>query len=831
LVAGTNNLSFAVPTSAKIGVTFSRFRYSSQGDLNFVGLASDGEVEDYKVTISDNRTDLTLQKTANPDPVFVGSNLTYSITVSNFGPGVATGVTISDPVPSEVSFVSATSSAGTASCSLQNTPGGPTVVCNLGSLAPGGTAQATIIVTVNQAGNISNTGTVTGNEPDPNLNNNSDTVRTTAEQPKPPSCDRTNKGTDFWLTFPGNYAPDPANPPQVTLCIVGTPGTSGKVTMPGLGFSQPFVIPAVQRVSIPLPVPADLSNTIDIVEFKGIHVIASAEVAVYGLDHILYTTEGFLGLPTDTLGTEYFVQGFGNVHSNVPDLNGTQFAFVATADNTIVQITPSVSTGGHPAGTPYNVRLDQGHTYQLRNTNDAPNDLTGTHIVSDQPIAVFGSHQCANVPNQNVWFCDYVVEQLFPARRGGTNFVVMSLATRTGATYRFMGLQDGTTIRVNGLPIGIINRGQSGQRVLFGPVQITSDNPILLTQFSNSSDYDGVTTSDPAMMIIPDTRLFLPNYIVCTPGLGFASHYINVVAPTPAAGLIALDGVPIPAGLYVPIGPSGYSGAQVSVAPGAHTLTSAGLAAIPFGVIMYGFAEFDAYGYPGGMLLPDITPPTVTCLTSNITVHVGQNANAPCTASIPDLRREIQVTDNCPLPQPLQANQEPKPGTQVGPGEYPVRIDVTDANGNVGSCEITFTVIDDSLPLIFCPQVIRTNCISAAGTKVSFDVTAHTICGTILPVDCSPASGSLFPPGTTLVACATQTASGATASCSFPVTVDCSVVTITGGPGPLTISWTPKTGTLEHATDPAGPYLPLQNVSNPYQPNLPGNQHFFRVKN
>jgi len=41
----------------------------------------------------------------------------------------------------------------------------------------------------------------------------------------------------------------------------------------------------------------------------------------------------------------------------------------------------------------------------------------------------------------------------------------------------------------------------------------------------------------------------------------------------------------------------------------------------------------------------------------------------------------------------------------------------------------------------------------------------------------------------------------------------------------------PLASALEHSTDPAGPYLPVQNVPNPYQPNLPGNQHFFRVKN
>ena len=52
LVAGANNLTFAVPTGISAGtVTFSRFRYSSTGGLSYTGPASDGEVEDYQVRI------------------------------------------------------------------------------------------------------------------------------------------------------------------------------------------------------------------------------------------------------------------------------------------------------------------------------------------------------------------------------------------------------------------------------------------------------------------------------------------------------------------------------------------------------------------------------------------------------------------------------------------------------------------------------------------------------------------------------------------------------------------------------------------------------------
>ena len=54
---GSSSLSFSVPTGARSGTTFARFRYSTKGGLSFKGLADDGEVEDYAVEIGELRLD------------------------------------------------------------------------------------------------------------------------------------------------------------------------------------------------------------------------------------------------------------------------------------------------------------------------------------------------------------------------------------------------------------------------------------------------------------------------------------------------------------------------------------------------------------------------------------------------------------------------------------------------------------------------------------------------------------------------------------------------------------------------------------------------------
>jgi hypothetical protein len=653
----------------------------------------------------------------------------------------------------------------------------------------------------------------------------------------PRSCYRTCKGKDFWLTFPGNYAPDPANLPRLTFCISGPPGTTGKVEVPGLAWVRNFTIPAAMSLTLTVTNGAELRDANDVIEEKGIHVTASREVSVVGFNHVRYTTDAYLALPSDTLGREYFVMGYSNVHTGAPDLNGTQFALVACEDNTEVTITVPVDTGIRTAGVPYVITLNRGQTYQLRNTNDFPADLSGTLIQSDKPVAVFGSHQCANVPDENVWFCDYLVEQLLPVPRAGTEFVTLPLATRNGDTFRFLAVEDSTTVSVNGGAVAVLNRGQMYGDVYYGPAHITADKPILVTQYANSADFDpppgSFTQGDPFMVVIPHTGQYVTSYMICAPTNDFPDNYINVVIPEGATNTLTVDGA-APAVSFTVIGTSGYAGAQIPISPGPHVVT----AGAPFSLIVYGWAEYDSYGYPGCLFLGDAQPPTVTCQVSNVTIQIQPGTFASCVAPVPDLRGEVQVSDNCPLPpQSTPVLQNPPPGTPVGPGIHTVTLCVRDAAGNVGCCQITLTVIDPSPVTINCPESINVACRTPQETEVRFNVTARTTCDTNVPVVCMPPSGSLFPEGTTTVNCQATSLAGQTASCSFPVTVTCQRVTIslmTFGSGltvttGVTVRWT-VTGVLEHAPAVTGPWRPLTGPTNRYDGPLNAQQEFFRVR-
>jgi uncharacterized repeat protein (TIGR01451 family) len=126
--------------------------------------------------------DLKVTKTDGPDPVSLGSTLTYTIQVENLGPDQATGVVVTDSLPKEVDFVSATSTQG--KCTAK----GNKVTCEIGTMpAPtisyGGPPTVTIAVIPRKVGTISNTASVDGVEKDPGAKNNKATATTTVVGP------------------------------------------------------------------------------------------------------------------------------------------------------------------------------------------------------------------------------------------------------------------------------------------------------------------------------------------------------------------------------------------------------------------------------------------------------------------------------------------------------------------------------------------------------------------------------------------------------------------------------------------------------------------------
>ena len=95
------------------------------------------------------------------------TNVTFTVTARDNGPGTATGVQVTDPLPAGLALVSATPSAGTAYSSV-------TGVWTIGTLANGASATLSIVATVKVTTPVTNVATKTAeNQSDPVAANNS----------------------------------------------------------------------------------------------------------------------------------------------------------------------------------------------------------------------------------------------------------------------------------------------------------------------------------------------------------------------------------------------------------------------------------------------------------------------------------------------------------------------------------------------------------------------------------------------------------------------------------------------------------------------------------
>jgi uncharacterized repeat protein (TIGR01451 family) len=100
----------------------------------------------------------------------------YTVKVTNEGPLAASGVTLTDDLPKNAGFGSASTTQG--SCTVK--PAKRLVTCSLGEIAAGATVTVTISVKPTKKGTITDTARVTAvSPPDPNTANNTDTEATT----------------------------------------------------------------------------------------------------------------------------------------------------------------------------------------------------------------------------------------------------------------------------------------------------------------------------------------------------------------------------------------------------------------------------------------------------------------------------------------------------------------------------------------------------------------------------------------------------------------------------------------------------------------------------
>src|SRR5258706_8179032 len=196
--------------------------------------------------------------------------------------------------------------------------------------------------------------------------------------------DFSNKGKDFWVIYTGHID---GTTSRMALYITSDQNATGTVSVDGN--SIPLTVTANQVTTVRFTSTSTASNSVayngqttGIGTNKGIHIVSDHPIVVYS--HILNSARSgsTLVLPTNVLGREYYVSTYKSVAGGGGSVRRSEFAIVASQDNTTVEIKSVLAeqNNTYTANVPFQVTLNTGDVFQYQSANDA--DLTGTYIKS-----------------------------------------------------------------------------------------------------------------------------------------------------------------------------------------------------------------------------------------------------------------------------------------------------------------------------------------------------------------------------------------------------------------------------------------------------------------
>ena len=177
--------------------------------------------------------------------------------------------------------------------------------------------------------------------------------------------------------------------------------------------------------------------------------------------------------------------------------------------------------------------------------------------------------------------------------------------------------------------------------------------------------------------------------------------------------------------------------------------------------------------------VPDTFPPTIKCGSDLVLECQGQGGAVS--------GYDVKVFDDSD-PAPVLVC-DPPPGTTFPSGVTKVTCTATDSFRNSASCSFQVTVSDTTPPAINCPANVRVTLPPGRkDMKVTFDAPgASDSCGQAPLVICTPASGSIFPMGTTAVTCKATDSGNLTSQCGFQVTVIEGTPPVVSCPAPIEV--------------------------------------------
>ena len=380
----------------------------------------------------------------------------------------------------------------------------------------------------------------------------------------------------------------------------------------------------------------------------------------------VFSNDASLLLPENVAGKYYFImtreQTFHELRSFLTVVAVREGITQVSVDVTAPTLVGTNEKTGDPIehlepGDTATFQLEQFDVLNIE-TDDIGADLSGSIVLANRDVIVFGGSEASNAPNTNHClieegeedgFCewdgetkcdgnedctssfntccaDHLEQQLFPVKSWGTHYVASKTFPRNGErdVYRIMAAEDNTLVTTLPIQVNIpvLNRGEWVDFESDANFEIQGTKPILVGQFLASEqapdpNVGGVPgpmdagIGDPAFILLVPVEQFRQDYIFLAPDK-YELDYATVVAPKDAKIWVdcpELDPEKIPTTCPA-LGEDAWSWymsgefktAKFAISDGTHRI----YADKPVSVYVYGYDQYVSYGYPAGLDIKDL---------------------------------------------------------------------------------------------------------------------------------------------------------------------------------------------------------------------------------
>ena len=365
---------------------------------------------------------------------------------------------------------------------------------------------------------------------------------------------------------------------------------------------------------------------------NAIHIKTSdnKKVAVYATSFFQGSAGAFAVLPQHTYDIPgYIYYAFSSNTTDNSQTENSTVLLVSGHNDTQLLITPSqavtipsVFTGSNTdiivqAGNTYSLTMNKTQTLLLESNKD----LSGSKIVSNQPLSVITGHECGNIPYSE-GYCDHMVQQIPPTVTWGKSYMSLPFAKRsTGAVFKITSAEDDTQIVITcgnvtdntkyTIMADLAYDGQIYTHTVSSNkwCSFVSNNIILVTQFAEGGEVEEL--GDPLSITLTPLEQYenLGSQNVIVPLSPFdgsnsdtVKNVISIFVKNEYPGNVTVDDEVLGSDLvWVPIFSSdsivGYAVSVTDISTKTHIIDAPNN--LFMSLLSYGYTDKnDAYGYP-----------------------------------------------------------------------------------------------------------------------------------------------------------------------------------------------------------------------------------------